>query len=177
MNSHAVPVPVRQAVQRAVSYKGRSGNDGQSSGGADEGDGPTESTRLLVNGSSRRRDDRSWVRRWLLDRRRTPGMDSDKKAVRYSARAFQALKMTLLSSTYYIHGALSPVFDPRPAMMMLINPPTRPCQHPAFLHPRRYCSRRSRVGCHTRLHAEFLRHHPPGRRALLRHGADLGPRG
>src|SRR3569833_1279086 len=149
MNSHAVPVPVRQAVQRAVSYKGRSGNDGQSSGGADEGDGPPESTRLLVNGSSRRRDDRSWVRRRLLDRRRTPGMDFDKKAVRYSARAFQALKLSLLSSTYYIHVALSPVFDPRPAMMMLINPPTRPRQPPAILPPRPESRRRTRVRSST----------------------------
>lgn len=52
----------------------------------------------LLGYHSREESRASFLRRVFFDRRQTPGTDSDNLLVRWSARTFNVIKVTLLSS-------------------------------------------------------------------------------
>jgi hypothetical protein len=92
----AITVPFRRELHRTVSH--HKPPNGRDNGNHAEGaSAPVNELTGLLNGV---RDNRSWLRKVLLDRKKTPGMNSDKRVTRWVAEAWHILKVTLLSSMW-----------------------------------------------------------------------------
>lgn len=78
---------------------GPNGHDhGRAGAGSEAVDAVDERSPLISLNNRPAENNRSLAHRILLDRRRTPGMDSDRRSVRWLAHTFNVVKATLLSS-------------------------------------------------------------------------------
>lgn len=117
---------------------------------------PDEESPLLVNsyhGGSGPETRGSWLRQVLFDRRHTPGQNSEKLAIRWTANVWNVIKATLLSSKY-----IRVCMPPEQTDINIY----RPRQHPACVRSHRPHSWQEGMGPDRCLHLELPGYHSPG---------------